>query len=90
MFRDFENAPSKSSYQMKFLLAALAAVALLLAWAAYGKLGHERDAVGFERDRMAERLQKVSNSLGVATEERDAVASDLGKAREAVPGCTGS
>jgi len=38
MFRDFEKAPSKSSYQLKFLLAGLAVLALLLSLLSFNRV----------------------------------------------------
>ena len=39
MFKDFEKAPSRSSYQRKFVLAGLAVLALLTAWIARSGVG---------------------------------------------------
>ena len=52
MFRDFETAPSKSSYQLKFILAALALLGLLTAWIAQSRTGDRLEAVQAERTQL--------------------------------------
>ena len=69
MFRDFEKAPSKSSYQLKFILAALALVALVAAWIANSNTGHDLKSTQLERDRVTALLDDRSQELESA--ERD-------------------
>jgi len=66
MFRDFEKAPSKSSYQVKFILAALALLALMAAWIARSNTGHELKSSQLERDRVTALLGERNQELETA------------------------
>ena len=63
MFRDFEKAPSKSSYQLKYILAALALIALMAAWIGRSNTGHNLASTQLERDRVAGILDERSLEL---------------------------
>jgi len=63
MFRDFEKAPSKSSYQLKFILAALAFVALMGAWISRSNTGHDLKSTQIERDQVTALLDERNLEL---------------------------
>ncbi|MFT4726918.1 MAG: chromosome segregation ATPase, partial [Granulosicoccus sp.] len=71
MFRDFEKAPSRSSYQLKFILAALAILGLLGAWIAQSNTVNDLKSTQLERDKVNTLLGQRSGELQTA--ERDIV-----------------
>jgi len=84
MFRDFETAPSKSSYQLKFVLAALALLGLLGAWIAQSKTGNRLDAVRAERTQLLGEVEaktkdvdSYKSSVFNLQSERDVLAESL-------------
>ena len=63
MFREFEKAPSRSSYQLKFVLAALALIALVAAWVARSNTVHDLKSTQLERDQVTLLLDERSVEL---------------------------
>ena len=69
MFRDFEKAPSKSSYQLKFILAGLALLALLAAWISNSSKSYDLESTQLERDQVTALLDQ--RNLELETAERN-------------------
>ncbi len=76
MFRDFEKSPSKSSYQLKFLLAGLTFLALIGSWfagsssdKAIHQLRADNDAVGANFLSASSKLETAEAGLSAAKAE---------------------
>ena len=77
MFRDFEKAPSKSSYQLKFILAGLAALALLFSLYSYRSLKGQLFSSSQTTSELTEELKSRDAQLEMANSQLQNTVSDL-------------
>ena len=77
MFRDFEKSPSKSSYQLKFLLAGLTFLALVGSWFAGSRTSEDVRQLRSDNDAVGANLLSATGKLETAEAGLNAAKADL-------------
>ena len=77
MFRDFEKAPSKSSYQLKFLLAGLAALALLFSLWSSSRVKSQLAARNQTTTELTDELESRNAQLEIANSQLEETIAQL-------------